>query len=133
MTASRLEEIEAAGAEAVLADPDRVATLVAALEHATVACVLLGSAVGSAEQLSALHSTRLEMLLTKIVDTTVRGVVYEARGSLDDALLAAGAARVRAFGERSLAGWALLDADPHDHAAWLAAAVAAVDELVAER
>jgi uncharacterized protein YbjT (DUF2867 family) len=130
---SRLDGIEAAGAEAVLGDPDRVATLVAALEHVTVACVLLGSAVGSPEQLSALHSTRLEMLLTKIVDTTIRGVVYEARGSLDDGLLEAGAARVRAFGERSLAGCALLDADPEDHAAWLAAAVAAVDQLLAER
>lgn len=115
----------------MLADPDRVATLVRALDHASVACVLLGSAAGSPEQVAALHSTRLEMLLTKIVDTTVRGVVYEARGSVDAGLLAGGAARVRAFGERSLAGWQLLDADPADHVAWLSAAVAAIDGLLA--
>ena len=128
---TRASEIEAAGAEVVLADPDRVATLVGALEHVTVACVLLGSAAGSAEQLAALHSTRLEMLLTKIVDTTIRGVVYEAYGSVDPAVLTGGAERVRAFGERSLAGWSLLKADPADHAGWLTAAVAAVDEVLA--
>jgi threonine dehydrogenase-like Zn-dependent dehydrogenase len=128
---SRTSEIEAAGAEAVLADPDRVATLVGALEHVTVACVLLGSASGSEEQLVALHSTRLEMLLTKVVDTTIRGVVYETRGTLDPAVLEGGAKRVRGFGERSLAGWALLDADPALHASWLEAALAAVDEVLA--
>lgn len=127
---ARLAEIAGAGAEAVVADPDRVATLVGALEHVTVACVLLGSASGSAEHLGALHSTRLEMLLTKIVDTTVRGVVYEARGSVDEALLGAGAERVRAFVERSLARCALLDADPADRMGWLAAAVAAVDSVL---
>ena len=115
----------------MLADPDRIATLVGALDHASVACVLLGSATGSPEQVAALHSTRLEMLLTKIVDTTVRGVVYEARGSVDAAVLAAGAARVRAFGERSLAGWQLLEADPADQLAWLAAAVGAIGEVLA--
>jgi uncharacterized protein YbjT (DUF2867 family) len=119
-----------AGAEGVVADPDRVATLVGALEHVTVACVLLGSASGPVEQLAALHTTRLEMLLTKIVDTTVRGVVYEARGVVDEDLLAAGAERVRAFGERSLAGWALLEADPADRVAWLGAAVGAVDSVL---
>ena len=128
---ARLASIEAAGAEAVLGDPDRVATLVAALEHVTVACILLGSATGSAAQLAALHSTRLEMLLTKIVDTTIRGVVYEARGSVDAELLAGGAERVRAFGERSLAGWELIEADPGDHTVWLAGAVAAVDGVLA--
>lgn len=122
--------ITAAGAEAIVADPDRVATLVGALDHVTVACILLGSARGSAESLAALHSSRLQMLLTKIVDTTVRGVVYEARGSVDPGLLGEGAARVQTFAERSLAEWALLEADPADRAAWLAAAVDSVDYVL---
>ena len=105
--AERLPDIEAGGAEAVLADPDRVATLVPAFDHVTVACILLGSAVGSEEQLAALHGTRLEMLLTKLVDTTARGVVYEVRGSVPGAVLAAGAERVRKFARRSLAGYAI--------------------------
>lgn len=126
----RLAGITAAGADGVVADPDRVATLVSALEHVTVACVLLGSARGSAESIAALHSTRLEMLLTKVVDTTVRGVVYEARGSVPCGLLEQGAARVRAFGQRSLAGWALLEADPAEPVTWLAGAVEAVDSVL---
>jgi uncharacterized protein YbjT (DUF2867 family) len=127
---AHVAQIEATGAEAVIADPDRVATLVGALEHVTVACVLLGSATGSDERLAALHGTRLEMLLTKMVDTTVRGIVYEARGTVGASVLSGGAERVRAFGERSLAGWVLLDADPGVPESWLEAAVEAVDQAI---
>jgi uncharacterized protein YbjT (DUF2867 family) len=118
--------IDAAGAEAVIADPDRVGSLVPALDRVTVACVLLGSAVGSPAHLTALHGTRLEMLLTRIVDTTVRAVVYEASGSVDGALLAKGAALVRDHCEDSRIPYVLLRADPADHDGWLAAAAAAV-------
>ncbi len=118
--------IEAIGAEAYVGDPDRVATLAPALDQVTVACVLLGSAVAPPEQLAALHGTRLEMLLTRIVDTTVRGVVYEAAGSVDPDVLAAGAALVRERCEDSRIPYSLLDADPGEPAAWTAAAVAAV-------
>jgi uncharacterized protein YbjT (DUF2867 family) len=130
-SAAREAAIVDAGAEAVVADPARVSTLVGALDHVSVVCVLLGSAVGSEEELQALHTTRLEMLLTKIVDTTVRGVVYEARGSVEDSLLADGAARVRTFAERSLAGWELLQAAPHDAVDWAAQAVALVERVLA--
>jgi nucleoside-diphosphate-sugar epimerase len=118
--------IEAAGAEAFIGDPDRVATLAPALAHVAVACVLLGSATGSAAQLAALHSTRLEMLLQRMLDTTVRGVVYEAAGSVDAAVLAAGVERARFACERSLIPYVLLAHDPYDHAGWTAAAMVAV-------
>jgi len=126
-------EIEAAGSEAVIADPDRVATLVGALEHVTVVCILLGSATGSAEQLDALHGARLEMLLTKLVDTTVHGVVYEAGGSVDRGLLRAGSERVSAFGTRSHASCAFIEVDPAARPAWLKAAVDAVERVLAPR
>jgi hypothetical protein len=70
------------------------------------------------------------MLLTKLVDTTARGVVYEARGSVDTAVLAHGSERVRSFADRSLASYALLDADPASPATWVAAAVAAVHQVM---
>ena len=126
----RRAEIEAAGAEAVIGDPDVVATLARSLEHVSIACVLLGSAVGSPEQLAALHGTRLEMLLTRMLDTTVRGIVYEAAGSVDAALLGAGAARVRERCEDSRIPYALLEADPADVDAWTVAAVAAVNRAL---
>ena len=126
----RAGELEAAGVEPFVADPDRIATLARAFDHVGVACLLLGSATGSAQQLQALHGTRLEMLLTRMIDTTARGVVYECAGSVDDAVLRAGAARVREACERSLIPYVLLDADPDEHAAWLQAACAAVQRVL---
>ena len=125
-----LGAIEAAGAEAVLGDPDVIATLARSFEHVGVACVLLGSALGAPAQLAALHGTRLEMLLARMLDTTVRGVVYEAAGSVEPAVLEAGAALVRALCEDSHIPYVLLRADPADAEAWTRAAVAAVDSAL---
>jgi hypothetical protein len=128
--AARTDEIESTGAEPFIGDPDRIATLAPALDHVGVACVLLGSATGTSEQLEALHGTRMEMLMTRILDTTVRGVVYERSGSVDLAVLDEGARRVREACERSLIPYVLLDADPGDYAGWVAAASGAVQQLL---
>ena len=126
-TTARVDEIAAAGAEPFIGDPDRIATLAPALEHVGVACVLLGSATGTREQLAALHGTRLDMLLERMLDTTVRGLVYECTGSVDAELLAAGAERIQRGCERSLIPYVLLDADPLAWDAWPAAAAEAVE------
>jgi saccharopine dehydrogenase-like NADP-dependent oxidoreductase len=123
---SRCSDIEASGAEAFVGDPDVIGTLARSLEHVSVACILLGSAMGTPEQLEALHGSRLEMLLTRMVDTTVRGVVYEAAGSVAPAVLETGAALVRERCEDSRIPYALLRADPADRRDWTAAAVDAV-------
>src|SRR5215216_7928105 len=91
-----LAGIEVAGAEAVVADPDRLGTITRQLAGVTVVCWLMGSATGAPE----LHGPRLETLLERLVDTPVRGIVYEAAGTVEPALLAAGAAAVRAAAER---------------------------------
>jgi hypothetical protein len=126
----RVAELADAGIEAVLADPDRLATLTPALDHVAVTYVLLGSAVGTAESVAALHGPRLEALMTRMVDTTVRGVVYEAFGSVDASLLAAGADRVRAACEDARIPYELLRAQP---AEWPDGAVGAVERLLAPR
>lgn len=125
-----LAAVEGVGAEAVLGDPDVVATLVRSFEHVGVTCVLLGSAVGSPERVAALHGPRLEMLLTRMLDTTVRGVVYEAAGSVDGAVLAAGEELVRERCEDSRIPYALLRADPGEHRAWTVAAAGAVQSAL---
>jgi 3-hydroxyisobutyrate dehydrogenase-like beta-hydroxyacid dehydrogenase len=122
--------IEAAGAEAVLADPDRLATLMPALEHAGVVVLLLGSAAGSRESVAALHGARLESLLVKLLDTTVRGVLYEACGSVDADLLRQAAGQVQSFCSGSRIPWALLE-EPRDSEAWLGSAVGAVERVLA--
>jgi hypothetical protein len=111
-------------------DPNLVGTLAPALAQVGVACLLLGSAVGSDEQLAALHSTRLQMLLERMLDTTVRGVVYEAAGTVDPALLSAGADRVRHACERSLTPYVVLTTDPSDGERWVSEAVAAVERAL---
>jgi uncharacterized protein YbjT (DUF2867 family) len=67
--------IAAAGAEPYVGDPDRIGTLMGALAGVTIVCWLLGTVPAP-----ALHDGRLRMLFEKLVDTPVRGVVYE-RGS----------------------------------------------------
>jgi hypothetical protein len=122
--------IEAAGAEPVVADPDRVATLMGALDGVSVVAILLGSADGSRSELEALHGTRLQMLLTKLVDTKVRGVAYEVRGGVAGEILEAGAERVRAYAYSSHAACELLAADPGHPASWVADAVGAVERVL---
>ncbi len=125
--------IEATGAEAFRGDPRVVGTLRYALDNVTVLLWLLGTASGPAEEVEALHGSRLEMMLERTVDTTVRGVVYEAAGSVAPAALEAGAAVVRAANARHEVPFRLLTADPGDGAAWLPAARSAVEALLGPR
>jgi uncharacterized protein YbjT (DUF2867 family) len=122
--------IEAAGAEAVLADPDRVATVFAALDHISVLVLLLGTARGSEEQLTALFGTRLEMLMHKAIDTTARGVAFEAAGTVPADRLAAGAAVVRGACVGSRIPYAEIGSAP-DSASWPDDALAAVEVALA--
>lgn len=93
--AEGLAAIEAAGIEAAPADPDRPGTLLELVGDVAVVFYLLGSAAGDPEALAAIHGPRLERLLEHLVDTPVRGVAYEASGSVDAATLEAGAEIVR--------------------------------------
>jgi len=127
---AKLDAIRAAGAEPYLGDPDRIATLMEALTGVTVVCWLMGSATGDAEQVFALHDGRLRMLWEKLVDTPVRGVVYEAAGSVDSAALVRGEAVARVAHETWRIPLEHLTVEPADHAAWLAAGRSAVDRLL---
>ena len=130
-TQAGVAAIEAAGAEAWVGDPDRIATISYALDSVTILCWLMGSARGSDEQLAALHGSRLKMLLERTIDTTVRGLVYEAAGSVDSSLLSEGAETVRAACTYSEIPHALLTEDPSDADAWLQAALASIEQLLA--
>ena len=72
-----LEAIEAAGIEAAVADPDQPGTILELVGDVTVLVLLLGGATGNAEHLDAIHGPRLERLMEHLVETPVRGVVYE--------------------------------------------------------
>ena len=73
------EAIRAAGAEPYVGDPDRIGTLMDALSGVTIVCWLMGTI-----PVPELHEGRLRMLWEKLVDTPVRGVVYEGTPSGGD-------------------------------------------------
>jgi nucleoside-diphosphate-sugar epimerase len=123
-----LAAIEEAGAEAVVADPDRLGTLTVQLGDVTAVCWLLGSASGP--NAADLHGPRLETLLERLVDTPVRGFVYEAAGSVDGSALAGGAAAVRAAAERWRIPSEVVEADPANEAGWLGAMTTAIARLL---
>jgi nucleoside-diphosphate-sugar epimerase len=128
---AKADAIAAAGAEPYVGDPDRVGTLMDALAGVTILCWLLGTATGDPERVAAVHDGRLRMLFEKLVDTPVRGVVHEAAGPLPPAVLARGRAVAQAAHETWRIPLAVIEADPAAHDAWLAAAGAAVADLLA--
>jgi uncharacterized protein YbjT (DUF2867 family) len=91
-----LREIESAGLEASLADPEQPGTLLELVADVAAVYWLLGSAVGSEENLEAIHGPRLERFLERLVETPVRRFVYEAGGSVDPSVLARGRSAVEA-------------------------------------
>ena len=110
-------EIAETGAEPYVGDPDRIATLMEALHGVTIVCWLTGTIADG-----DLHAGRLRMLWEKLVDTPVRGVVYEG-------MLPEGEAIARAASETWQIPLEVLDGDPLAEE-WVSAAVAAVDRLL---
>jgi hypothetical protein len=121
-------EIEAAGGEYYLGDPDRIGSLRYALDNVTVLLWLLGTATGP--NVEALHGPRLRMMLEKTTDTTVRAVLYEAAGTVAPATLEAGAAELALAQAVNEIPGAVLEADPRDVEAWVAGARDAIEHLL---
>ena len=127
---ARSPEIEAAGIEPAVADPDRPGTLLDLVGDVTLVHWLLGSADGEPDLVDAIHGPRLQALLERLVDTPVRGFVYEAAGSAGAERLERGAAIVTAAAETWRIPAEVVATDPFDHGAWLEAMVAASRRLV---
>ena len=126
---ARAEAIAAAGAEPYVGDPDRIATLMEAIAGVTVVAWLMGSATGPGAE--DLHAGRLRMLCEKLVDTPVRGLLYEGSGTMGADVLAGGAEVVRAAAATWSIPIAVLAEPPSDCDAWTRDATAAVERLLA--
>jgi nucleoside-diphosphate-sugar epimerase len=118
--------IEKAGAEAVVADPGKLATVLPQLASVSAICWLLGNTDRAPE----LHGDRLRSLMERLVDTPVRGFIYEAAGSVDGELLAQGTTIVR----EASAAWRIpveiVEEDPGS-SGWVGAMMEAVTRLLA--
>ena len=114
---AHVAEIAETGAEPYVGDPDRIATLMEALHGVTIVCWLTGTIPDG-----DLHAGRLRMLWEKLVDTPVRGVVYEG-------MLPEGEAIARTASQTWQIPLEVLDGDPlRDE--WVADAAAAVNRLL---
>jgi nucleoside-diphosphate-sugar epimerase len=127
----RTGAIEAAGIEPAVADPERPGTVLDLIGDVAVVHWLLGSLRSEPDVEQAIHGRRLERLLEKLVESPVRGFVYEAAGGVEAANLERGAGFVRAAAETWRIPVEIVGTDPADHDAWLAAMVAATQRLVA--
>lgn len=114
---ARREEIETAGAECFIGDPNRLGTLRGALQGVAVVCWLLATATGSPEELRELHLSRLPAFLGAAVDSTMRGFVHEVPEAPSG-----GAQLVEDVASRNAINAVALTADPRDLGLWLAAA-----------
>jgi hypothetical protein len=114
---AHVAEIAETGAEPYVGDPDRIATLMDALHGVTIVCWLTGTIADG-----DLHAGRLRMLWEKLVDTPVRGVVYEG-------MLPEGEAIARTASATWQIPLEVLDGDPLREE-WVADAAAAVDRLL---
>jgi hypothetical protein len=125
---ARASELEAAGIEPAIGDPYRLATLMPHVANTSAMVWLMGSAAG--DDVEALHRTRLQTVLERLVDSPVRGMVYEAAGTLPAHVLREGAAEVR----KAAVTWqmpnVIVEQDPGNHDAWVAAMVAGVERVL---
>ncbi len=129
-TDAGLEEIAGAGIEPAPADPDRPGTILDLVGDVAVVHWLLGSATGGSEQVAAIHGPRLERLLEHLVDTPVRGFVYEAAGTVAPELLEEGARLVRQAAETWRIPAEVIGADASDPGAWAEEMLAATTGLL---
>jgi hypothetical protein len=125
----RVGELEGQGIEAAVADPERPGTVLDLVGDVTVIHWLLGSVQGEPGQL-AVHGPRLEALMARLVDTPVRGLVYEAAGSVPPDLLDRGREIVDAASRTWRIPVEVVDADPAGHEEWLTQMTAATRRLV---
>jgi uncharacterized protein YbjT (DUF2867 family) len=123
---ARLAELDKASIEGVVADPDRLATIVPLLSGVSVVCWLMGTAAGSPE----VHGERLRTLLERLVDTPVRGFVCEAAGTVDPSVLERGAQIVREASQTWHIRGEVVTSHPAAHEEWLGAMKQAVERTL---
>ena len=113
----------------MVADPDRAASILDHVGDVTLVFWLLGSALGEPGVIAAVHGPRLERLMEKLVDTPVRGFVYEGAGRVRRHDLERGAEIVRDAAERWRIPVEVVTQDPGDWEAWTDAMLAAAERL----
>ena len=116
--------IDAAGIESAIADPDRIGTVLEAIEGVSLIYWLFGRVAAP-----DLHGPRLERLLTEIVDTPVRALIYELNEALEPGAAAGAFELLRSANERWRIPFEVVAAERGTDS-WLEGMTAAAAELV---
>lgn len=118
-----VERIEAAGLEGVVAEPDRVGTVLEHVGDVAVVAWALGEATGPTAR--DVNGPRLERMLERLVDTPVRGFVLDApRDGAEAVGLVETATRTWRLPSR------VVEAPRSDAGEWVAELRAAVNGLI---
>ena len=125
-----LAAIGEAGIEPAFADPLQPHTVLELIGDVTVVLWLFASAEGPPEELSAIHGPRLERLMERLVETPVRGFVYEMKGTVDPILLEHGSEVLEAAGDTWHVGISCVFVDPGDPHDWAEIMAGAATGLV---
>jgi hypothetical protein len=113
-----LAAIEAAGIEPAIADPAHPDTVLELVGDVSVVLWLLASAAGERQAISAIHGSRLERVMERLIETPIRGFVYEMKGSVDPILLAHGREVMEATGDTWRVPISMVFVDPSDPHDW---------------
>jgi uncharacterized protein YbjT (DUF2867 family) len=129
-----LDAIREAGIEPTIADPLWPGTVLDLVGDVSLVGWLLGSARAEGEdgeaEVAAIHGERLERLLERLVETPVRGFVYEAAGSADRSVLDVGAELVERAGRTWMIPIRIVRAERDGDGGWTTAMAAAVTGVI---
>jgi hypothetical protein len=127
-----LVAIREAGIEPALANPLHPDTVLELVGDVTIVLWLLGSAIGPPEELSAIHGSRLERFMERLIETPVRGFVYEMKGTVNPILLEHGNEVIEAAGDTWRVGVSSVFVDPRDPHDWAEIMAGAATGLIDE-
>ncbi len=134
-TEDGLAPIRATGIEPAIADPLWPETVLDLVGDVALLVWALGSArpdgADGEGEVRELHGERLERTLERLVETPVRGFLYEGAGSVDAEALAVGRRAVESAAARWRIPAETIEADPVEHDPWASAMAAAAARLVA--
>jgi uncharacterized protein YbjT (DUF2867 family) len=128
---ARRAQIESAGAECWIGTPARLSTLRGALDGVALACWMLAAASAGRDELQALHGRLLESFVRQVIDTTVRGFIYDAAPqACEPALLATGIEIVESLTGFNAIPAQVIAGGRDEDGSWIASARGAVEQLL---
>ncbi len=125
-----LKHVADVGIEPAAADPVRLSQIMEHIEDVAVVVWLMGDARGDESGVSILHGAILEHMLRKLVDTQVRGFVYESSGRVNVGLIEKGREHVEYANRTWHIPVSFIDQSHDDAGRWLTEALQSVDSLL---